>query len=129
MNVVLKNIFCCIVENKNMKTIEIIILIIAFIVLIILFYDMTLDPKRYENFVKTGNFKLPKMNEFIKINTNYCETKYKHVVLIDERKPYRVGKKQNRTVLDKYGHEVVVFSKKNKDYAQKFADYLNNNNA
>ena len=112
-----------------MKTIEIIILIIAFIVLIILFYDMTLDSKRYENFVKTGNFKLSKMNEFIKINTTYCKTKYKHVVSIDERKPYRVGKKQNRAVLDKYGHEVVVFSKKNKDYAQKFADYLNNNNA
>jgi hypothetical protein len=38
---------------------------------------------------------------------------------------YRVGRKQQRAVLDEEGHEIVVFKPKYGHLAQKFCDLLN----
>jgi hypothetical protein len=40
--------------------------------------------------------------------------------------PYRVGKKQKRTVLNGKGHEVVVFPKGLEIMAEEFCQFLNN---
>jgi len=40
-------------------------------------------------------------------------------------KPFRVGKKQSRAVLDGRGHEVVVFRYGLEDMAQEYCDFLN----
>lgn len=40
--------------------------------------------------------------------------------------PYRVGKKQNRAVLDANGLEVVIFPEGNEIFAQEFCQMLNN---
>ncbi len=42
--------------------------------------------------------------------------------------PYRVGKNQGRVILDSLGHEVGIFSTGHEDEAQKYCDFLNNNN-
>jgi len=40
-------------------------------------------------------------------------------------KPFRVGRKQNRAVLDGNGLEVVVFAKGLEEMAQQYCDFLN----
>ncbi len=39
--------------------------------------------------------------------------------------PFRVGKKQNRAVLDSNGLEVVIFPEGNERFAQSFCNHLN----
>lgn len=39
--------------------------------------------------------------------------------------PFRVGKKQGRSVLDGLGHEVVIFPKGLEDMALEYCDFLN----
>ncbi len=39
--------------------------------------------------------------------------------------PFRIGKKQNRAVLDSRGYEVVVFPKGMESYAKEYVDFLN----
>ena len=40
--------------------------------------------------------------------------------------PFRVGKKQNRTVLDVDGHQVVVFNKGLEYLAEEYVNLINN---
>ena len=39
--------------------------------------------------------------------------------------PFRIGKKQQRAVLDSSGHELVVFPKGREEYAQEYVNFLN----
>ena len=39
--------------------------------------------------------------------------------------PFRVGKKQNRAVLDGLGHEFVIFPKGTEDMALEYCEFLN----
>lgn len=41
-------------------------------------------------------------------------------------KPYRLGKKQNRAVLDADGREVVVFPYGREEMAKEYVEFLNN---
>lgn len=43
--------------------------------------------------------------------------------------PFRVGRKQNRAVLDSNGLEVVIFPEGNERFAQSFCNHLNKVNA
>jgi len=53
-------------------------------------------------------------------------------VLISDLKnaipPFRVGKKQKRTILDSTGHELGIFTTGQEKIAQLFCDFLNTNN-
>ena len=40
--------------------------------------------------------------------------------------PFRLGKKQNRSVLDADGHEVVVFPKGREELAEEYVNFKNN---
>lgn len=41
-------------------------------------------------------------------------------------KPFRLGKKQIRAILDAHGREVIVFKPGMEDYAKEYVDFLNN---
>ena len=52
-----------------------------------------------------------------------------HVVINDEvfQAPFRVGRKNNRAILDKIGKELVIFSKGGEKMAENYCEFLNSN--
>ena len=53
--------------------------------------------------------------------------KLKQTGVVRPYKPYRLGKKQERVILDEYGLEVCVFHEHTKHLAPLVVDFLNRN--
>lgn len=48
-----------------------------------------------------------------------------HTHILDFEPPFRVGRKQGRSVLDNKGHEVVIFPMGHELMAKNYCDFLN----